>query len=388
MSMAILPAVGCIDTSDPGGENQSPELSFEAFEASVYREPGTGIYIVNGDTPITSRRALQDFYVRYVQKGALIVNQSGGVDTKWDDKQKLNLTYCVSKAFGTNYSAVVSAMQSAGAAWAGVANIQYKHVVAEDANCTAGNTNVLFDVNPVTGGQYLARAFFPDDARAARNVMIDSTSFGQIDPYTLTGILRHELGHTLGFRHEHTRKEAGTCFEDTNYRDLTEYDANSVMHYPQCNGANKGDLVITAKDQAGAALLYGAPGQAPPPGPGTPPAGTCAHDACTAGDKLVATCNADVSAICAKDSYCCSTKWDAVCVSAAKAAGATCTGGGGQPPAPSTCAHDICQAGAALDPSCDACAKQVIVADGYCGSTKWDAVCVKEVAKICGVTCQ
>ena len=50
--------------------------------------------------------------------------------------------------------------------------------------------------------------------------------------------MAHELGHTLGFRHEHTRPEAGTCFEDNNWRPLTPYDSASIMHYPQCNGGS------------------------------------------------------------------------------------------------------------------------------------------------------
>ena len=86
--------------------------------------------------------------------------------------------------------------------------------------------------------------------------MYSFTSFGNISPWTLTGVLRHELGHTLGFRHEHTRPESGTCFEDNNWRALTAYDSSSVMHYPQCNGTQNGDLVLTNLDKTGAHALY------------------------------------------------------------------------------------------------------------------------------------
>ena len=65
-----------------------------------------------------------------------------------------------------------------------------------------------------------------------------------------------ELGHTLGFRHEHTRPEAGTCFEDNNWRPLTPYDSASIMHYPQCNGSSS-DLEFQASDAAGLRALYG-----------------------------------------------------------------------------------------------------------------------------------
>jgi hypothetical protein len=43
--------------------------------------------------------------------------------------------------------------------------------------------------------------------------------------------------------------------------------------------------------------------------------GTCSHSDCTSGTKLVKGCNSCVTKICAADSYCCSTKWDNVCVS-------------------------------------------------------------------------
>ncbi|WP_437738153.1 pre-peptidase C-terminal domain-containing protein [Sorangium sp. So ce1335] len=62
----------------------------------------------------------------------------------------------------------------------------------------SGNNNVVFDVRPVNVfGECLARAFFPDTPRDQRNVLIDNTAFGPGEP-SLEGVLRHELGHTLG----------------------------------------------------------------------------------------------------------------------------------------------------------------------------------------------
>ena len=116
---------------------------------------------------------------------------------------------------------------------------------------------MVFDVNPVNvGGQYLARSFFPNTTRRSRNVKIDNSAFTSSGNPTMTGILRHELGHTLGFRHEHTRPEAGACFEDNAWRALTAYDAASVMHYPQCNGTGDWSLTLTTKDAAGAKAVY------------------------------------------------------------------------------------------------------------------------------------
>ncbi|WNG49990.1 matrixin family metalloprotease [Archangium minus] len=273
--LSLLAAVGCggaegLSDAEPVGQ----ALSWEEFRAQVYQDP-EGVFIVNGDTPLHNEKLLREFYEQYVKAGQLIVHAPGGTDAKWNDTQKLNLTYCVSTTFGSNYDKVVQDMAAAAGAWEAVAKIKFVYLSAEDANCTASNPNVLFDVRPVnTGGQYVARAFFPDSPRSERNVLIDNSAFGNLDPWTLPGILRHELGHTLGFRHEHTRPESGTCFEDSDWRVLTTYDSESVMHYPHCNGSQTGDLVITTKDQIGAATLYGTPNGEPPPTEPPPPSGT------------------------------------------------------------------------------------------------------------------
>jgi serine protease len=242
--------------------------TFEEFERSVYKDPFPGgKYIVNGDIAISDRKHLQEFFETSIkreppqtQPGQLIVQHSG-VDAVWNSTQKKQITYCVSTTFGARRASVVSAMQAATGAWSQVADVAYVYVASQDTTCTPSNANVVFDVNPVNvNGQYLARAFFPNEPRAVRNVLIDETAF-QLDPngkLTLIGILRHELGHTLGWRHEHTRPESGTCFEDNEWRPLTSYDSFSVMHYPQCNGAGDWSLTLTNFDKNGAACLYGA----------------------------------------------------------------------------------------------------------------------------------
>ena len=103
--------------------------------------------------------------------------------------------------------------------------------------------------------QYIARAFFPSTPKRSRNVLVDD-SIWTSGSWTPTNILGHELGHTLGFRHEHTRPESGTCFEDNNWRPLTPYDSASIMHYPQCNGSSD-DLSFTSTDGNGVRALYG-----------------------------------------------------------------------------------------------------------------------------------
>jgi hypothetical protein len=268
--VAIL-AVGCAGpATDPALDLPPNPLTWEEFKAGTYQEPDTGMYISNGDELIETEELLREQYDRYLaaygavksgseigtSQDSLIVNLVNGRDDKWSSSAALNITYCISSSsFGSRYSSVVSAMNSATGAWEATARVNFVHASQYDGNCTK-TTGVVFNVRQVCTGQYLARAFFPSTSRSGREILIDCTSFGNISPYTLTGVLRHELGHALGFRHEHTRPESGTCYENSSWRALTSYDSASVMHYPQCNGTNNGDLVLTTKDKSGAKALY------------------------------------------------------------------------------------------------------------------------------------
>lgn len=240
--------------------------TWQQFEASTYTDP-TGVRIVNGDEPVQSTGELRQFYDdlvadRHGKHGddtvsdELVVNTVNGVDDKWSASQVGNLTYCVSNKFGTDKAAIIAAMDGGAALWENASSaIDFIHVPAEDSSCNTRNNRVLFSVEPVSTTQYIARAFFPSTPKRSRNVLIDDSLF-TAGSWTPTNILGHELGHTLGFRHEHTRPESGTCFEDTNWRPLTPYDSASIMHYPQCNGTSD-DLSFTTHDADGVRALYG-----------------------------------------------------------------------------------------------------------------------------------
>ena len=260
----LVAATGC------AGAGEQP-ISWEEFQARVYTEPDTGIMIINGDEPHENLTQLAETYWRYVEqfddadgigtvRKPAIVNTVNGRDDVWPSSIATNLTYCVDrKSTGTRYSTIVAAMASATAEWESATGggINYVHASSLDSNCN-NRTNVQFNVRMVTSNQYYARAFFPSYSRRSREVLVSTISFGNIAPWTLTGILRHELGHTIGLRHEHTRPEAraADCLESSNWRALTAYDSDSVMHYPFCNGTNDGDLVLTSSDRAGANALY------------------------------------------------------------------------------------------------------------------------------------
>lgn len=113
------------------------------------------------------------------------------------------------------------------------------------------------------GGEFVAAAFFPHTAPARRTLDIDPSYF--TTKFRPVGVLRHELGHVLGYRHEQVRGVRGCYREDRLWAPLTEYDPKSVMHY-FCGGAGTRELELTHLDREGHRRLYApATTAAPPP---------------------------------------------------------------------------------------------------------------------------
>lgn len=244
------------ETAVTGGD---PVISWEEFLASAEREPWEGgKFIVDGDIALPDEDALFAYYHSFVRsEDALTVSQVFGTDEIWGHPDAYKLTYCVSDSFGSQKAEVVETMARATASWEDVVGVDYEYVPSQDGNCTASNNNVLFDVRPATAS-YFARAFFPSEGRSTRNVLITNSAFTTTSGgRDFEGILRHELGHSLGFRHEHIWVPGCSSETPEDARAVTSFDVNSVMHYPQCRPSGGGGYRQTALDYEGAMSLYG-----------------------------------------------------------------------------------------------------------------------------------
>lgn len=173
------------------------------------------------------------------------------------------LTYCVLRHTfprDDRYDEVVDNMQVATADWAETCGVEFEYINSVDGSDSLRPPEVLFPVRHISaGGAFIAASFFPTDPINRRRMLIDpsyhSTGFNHV------GVLRHELGHVLGFRHEHIRSGAPPACPDeatTGTIDLTAYDPKSVMHY-FCGGVGSRDLAITDVDRTGSRFVYGPP---------------------------------------------------------------------------------------------------------------------------------
>lgn len=245
--------------------------SWEAFLArSTKHVDGRDIYVVEWDRALGSIEELRDYYEQQRSGNdtattgqPLMVNQVNGVDDLWRGPTVTHLRYCVSTSFGARQARVRAEMRAAASSWARLANVAFIDDSTQDSSCTGSNLNVTFAVVPWSSGG--ACAFFPDGSGCVpRTLVIDYNDFDTNPQWdslapnmTTEGVLRHELGHILGFRHEHTNPASGTCFEDSDWRSLTPYDPSSVMHYQWCNGVLAADMTLTNLDERGAVSLYG-----------------------------------------------------------------------------------------------------------------------------------
>lgn len=189
---------------------------------------------------------------------------------------KYSFDFARSKLDESKQTIIRTTLRTAMDDWEKICGVQFKEVKNSDK----------WDVVVYYGGENsrYARASFPDDLKH-QDIEIDEPFFEDPATYSQVGILRHELGHTLGFVHEHLNATKD-CTPDQGQRVAAElaaanegqaagiykygftltrlgvYDKKSVMHYPwMCGGG--GNLTFSDIDIKAAQIVYGPPANAP-----------------------------------------------------------------------------------------------------------------------------
>lgn len=220
-------------------------------------------YLWEGDIRMTSaqvRAALQTHAMppTTMNAGELKVMVVGGQTIIWP-KGKRALEYSIDRASfitQSRYDTVVEAMKKATAAWVDACptcDLSFTHRAEYDGKPDINQVTFVVAYYP-QNVEWIAMAFFPNEEQALHYVWIAPSFFnpGQVPS---VGVLRHELGHVLGYRHEHIEGIAGCNTEDNDWKAVTKYDPRSVMHY-FCGNGGVFDLDLSSKDKEGHAATY------------------------------------------------------------------------------------------------------------------------------------
>jgi hypothetical protein len=243
-----------------------------------------GGLVVEGDLYFDSEEELRKYFDERmkedVDKAHAFQQISTGYIPKFEFPANTNIRYCISDSFSPDKDTWVERMEAATKAWEDIANIRFSYLSQYDSSCTSATSGVDFAVmrDDALGG-YCGRNKMTNwfsNSCPLGTLQIDTdqdpTFNGATPNVTETGVLRHELGHILGLRHEHPWRSVidplSSCTEAATYAslDLTgvqlgtlSYDQLSVMHYPfnDCDGYWLSDFTLTNADIYSTQELYG-----------------------------------------------------------------------------------------------------------------------------------
>jgi hypothetical protein len=217
-----------------------------------------------------------------------------GLDATWSASRKLELTWCLGRVFPqplnedlaieheANVDRIVRNVEAATRAWERAGDVNFIHLTqyddpanASSGTCQPGQNGILFRVR--MGPECLSSCFgysnFTPDSEydptwaSPANPMGEEREilwgFASLSSEHQAGITaHHELGHVLGFAHQHLAVEQAEDSECANvpsgfdWRALTPHDPDSVMGYDWCNGIANSQPRLSAYDRLGAYYQY------------------------------------------------------------------------------------------------------------------------------------
>jgi len=252
------------DAQSEAIRNPADDTALDRFIATLgLSGHGPNLFIMEGDLPMTRdeiRGYLINRHLEINQKTSeidrssneLLVNMVAGKYDFWP-VGKRRLTYFFDKLSfpkGTNAEAVKGNFRKAADEWTaacpecGVEFVEVEQI--EKAEFA-----VRFQERP---DSVVAEAFFPSYARE-RHVLLVYPEYFRTE-FNPVGVFRHEIGHILGYAHEHIQKALSGCArENTRWAQLSDYTPNSVMHY-FCGGVGSRELALRDNDKVGHRCLY------------------------------------------------------------------------------------------------------------------------------------
>ncbi|KIG12932.1 hypothetical protein DB30_00888 [Enhygromyxa salina] len=276
------------------------DMSFETF-AARHGERAGDHWFVEGDQAMTDAdfRSLYEWLRTEASAAAphtpvpvAATYAEEGFDAAWSSGRKLSLTWCVGRVMpspSTNeedheahYAHLVETVEWATRAWERAGDVNFIHLSEYDSPeaqasgaCQPGENGIHFRVRtgpectgPCGGKTYpkaLPQYEFvdPDELDGDAEIVFGlQRFFSNVTEGRINAL--HELGHMIGFTHEHLRwideqepnNLACSALGNIEWRGLTPNDPDSVMGVDSCVGVNNNLPRLSAWDRLGTYYQY------------------------------------------------------------------------------------------------------------------------------------
>jgi hypothetical protein len=275
----------------PNDPTAASQLATAAHVVTLRADPDP-----SAGPPRTQADPLAPFPLTAAPRPTGATTQDPHIHERWGESRKHELSYCINNMPGedaeleANYHKTIRALNSTMAEWERVTGSNFVHVIEDDTpeqdphltpqrtgaigrpDCGPA-TNAYFGVFGYNSGQVQGAAnavpqnwndphLEPLDGGAlTRSILLNSGMIASFGDATLLAVLRHELGHMIGFMHEEVNLPDQTedgCI-DPDPRPLTPPgDSASVLATPDCPGLSDADF-LSHRDRLSAFFLQHTP---------------------------------------------------------------------------------------------------------------------------------